>query len=211
MRRILRFLNSKLWIIMISVVVQLLFVIFGVYAIQLYSINLYFILYACSILVAIYVSNRGDNPTYRMTWVMLILGFPVAGAIFYLLLGAKKMPKALRVRDEVLQKGIAAYSHQEAEITEYIQNEDPSAYKQLEYVWNAATFPAYTDTSSTYYDSGESCYEALKDELRKAQHFIFLEYFIIDKGMVWDEILNILIEKAAEELSGLLSGKRNQG
>lgn len=33
------------------------------------------------------------------------------------------------------------------------------------------------------------------EELQKAQEFIFMEYFIIDDGEMWREIVKILLEK----------------
>ncbi len=36
------------------------------------------------------------------------------------------------------------------------------------------------------------------EELEKAEHYIFLEYFILEEGTMWDPILAILRRKAAE-------------
>ena len=35
------------------------------------------------------------------------------------------------------------------------------------------------------------------EELQKAEHYIFIEFFIIAQGKMWDPILQILREKAA--------------
>ena len=40
-------------------------------------------------------------------------------------------------------------------------------------------------------------YPVLLEELRKAERYIFMEYFIVEKGEMWDSILEILKEKAA--------------
>ena len=52
--------------------------------------------------------------------------------------------------------------------------------------------------SSEYLNLGERKFERLIEELKKAEHYIFLEYFIIEEGMMWNTILDILKEKASK-------------
>jgi cardiolipin synthase len=48
----------------------------------------------------------------------------------------------------------------------------------------------------TYYKAGEEMFPHMLEELKKAEKFILVEYFIIAGGKMWSEILQILIEKA---------------
>lgn len=54
------------------------------------------------------------------------------------------------------------------------------------------------NTDVTYFSCGEEKYTALIEELENATDFIFMEYFIIQQGKVWDSVLNILERKAKE-------------
>ena len=60
--------------------------------------------------------------------------------------------------------------------------------------------PVWTNTETKYFRIGEEMFDSMCKELRKAQKFIFLEYFIIEEGIMWDTILDILREKAAAGL-----------
>ncbi|HAX72148.1 MAG TPA: cardiolipin synthase, partial [Firmicutes bacterium] len=59
-------------------------------------------------------------------------------------------------------------------------------------------YPLQTNTITEYVTPGEIKFQRLKEELLKAKHFIFMEYFIIEEGSMWDPILEILAQKAKE-------------
>ena len=50
----------------------------------------------------------------------------------------------------------------------------------------------------TYYPLGEDKFEAMLEELEKAEDFIFMEYFIIEEGYMWGRILDVLTRKAKD-------------
>ena len=66
------------------------------------------------------------------------------------------------------------------------------------YVYDYTGCPVYKNTDVTYFSCGEEKYTALIEELENATDFIFMEYFIIQQGKVWDSVLNILERKAKE-------------
>ena len=95
----------------------------------------------------------------------------------------------------------AAFREKTEEDLEDILSEakaDPNIQNIFWYGYQASGFPIYEGTTCKYYPSGEAWLPDYIAELKKAKHFIFMEYFIIDKGSVWDEILAVLKQKAAE-------------
>ena len=56
----------------------------------------------------------------------------------------------------------------------------------------------YENTQVTYFPSGEAKFAALLPQLESATQYIFLEYFIIDEGLMWGRILEVLARKAAQ-------------
>ena len=68
------------------------------------------------------------------------------------------------------------------------------------YIYNYAYYPPYSNTFTEYLPIGEIKFERLIEELRKAKHYIFLEYFIIEEGVMWNTILDILVEKYRKAL-----------
>ena len=68
----------------------------------------------------------------------------------------------------------------------------------VNYIGSRGPYPAWTDTASRYYALGDDAYPDMLEDLAGAEHFIFMEYFIIAEGEMWNSISEILKRKAAE-------------
>lgn len=167
--------------------------------------NLFAYFYAFSILlslaVVVFIINSRSNPAYKLAWVVPILIFPFFGGTFYLLFGnlrptkheVKKMSEiALRLSEEVKPEQC------ENAVLEKLSGEDTIGGSQSRYIARYAHSPLYNNTITQYLPTGEVKFERMLEELRRAEHFIFLEYFIIQQGRMWDSILDILKEKASQ-------------
>lgn len=196
-KQILKVISSKLFIIVALIFCQLMILMLPAYFLSGLSqtINIFF--RVISVILAIYIAARPDNPTYRLTWIMCILAIPVFGALLYIVFGAKKVPKALRVRDNVLQQSMNRYMEKEEKLLEELKQEDLDAYKQSRYISNASRFPLYKKTATKFYSIGEEQFLDMIKYLQSAEKFIFMEFFIIDYGYMWSTILDILRKKAA--------------
>ncbi len=78
------------------------------------------------------------------------------------------------------------------------KEEDSEVASLAHYVCEYGGFPAYENTGVKYFSCGEDKIEELIRQLEKAEKFIFMEYFIVAKGYVWDRVLEVLKRKAAE-------------
>ena len=115
-RKLLSLLHNKILIVSILILIQL-FVFFGiVFKLSEYFVAIYFILIALSFCMSIYIINKNDNPTYKLTWVLLIMAVPVFGGLIYLLFGGQKVPKELRKRDSEALENYQEISWQNTEI-----------------------------------------------------------------------------------------------
>ncbi|MEG0506242.1 MAG: cardiolipin synthase [Longicatena sp.] len=198
LRKLLSLLHNKVFIIAVLIIIQL-GIFFGlVIKLSEYFVFIYVLLIALSFCMSIYVINKNDNPTYKIAWVLLIMSLSVFGGLIYLLFGGQKVPKELRKRDSDAIEDIQGVVWQNTEIMEELQIEDAVAHKQANYLWKNACFPIYGHTETTFFPIGEDKFKAMIPELKKAKKFIFLEYFIIAPGIMWDSILDVLIEKVKE-------------
>lgn len=155
---------------------------------------------ALSILALLAIINRNDNPAYKLAWTIPILLFPLFGGLAYLFFGGKKPSRPLRKRIDESAKNIMPLVTQEKEVLSEIKALDRQVAGQVEYILNSAKFPIYHNTQTKYYQRGEDNFPDILEALRNAKHFIFLEYFIIGEGKMWNSMLEILKEKA---MSGL--------
>ena len=132
-----------------------------------------------------------------LVWIIVILLFPVPGTAAFLLLGANlftgrtyhhirketKAARGLLVPDEETEAEMKAAA--------------PALSGQFHYLSRSAGFPFFKNAGCDYYPLGDAGYPDMLKELKRAERFIFLEYFIIEKGEMWNGILSILEEKAA--------------
>lgn len=152
---------------------------------------------ALSILTVLFVINEKSNPAIKMAWVVFILVTPIFGCILYILMGGKAPRRHLRKACENGERKNIAYRTKNADVSEKLKLEDEGLYVQSKYLDNLH-YPVFENTDATYYPSGEAAFPAMLEEIEKAKHFIFLEYFIIDDGEMLTR-LEAALEKKVKE------------
>ena len=195
MRKFYRLLTSRVVVVSVLIILQLALIIGATIRLSGFTFisNL---LRFLDVFVIILVVNRQENPSYKMAWIILILIFPLFGGMFYMMFGGRKMPMALRRESMAEANRIKPVLVQDQSILQEMEELDDQTVKQFRYIQNNVTYPVYRNTEVTYCASGEVKFEHMLQQLKKAEHYIFLEYFIISEGIMWQSILDILIEKA---------------
>lgn len=159
---------------------------------------LYPFAYILAIIILITIVNRKWNPTFKLSWIIPILIFPVFGCGAYIFV-------QLQIGSYMLKKNIATITDktkhfltQDEETIVSLREADKGAGNLAGYVYEQAHAPVYRNSFAKYYSSGEEMFPDILSELESAQHFIFIEMFIVEAGKVWDPILEILKRKASE-------------
>lgn len=197
-KKLFRVLISRLFIVGMLLLLQVIWFIIIIEILGRYFnlINSFFTL--LSMVAVLWLVNKKDNPAYKLAWVIPILLYPLLGGLMYLFMGDKKPSRKLRNKMINIYSKTSKLMKQDFKIIEEIKNIDKSIANQAYYISQTAKFPIYKNTIAEYYKSGESNFTAIKDELKKAKQYIFMEYFIIAEGIMWNEILAILEEKVKE-------------
>ena len=151
-----------------------------------------------AIIVVLVIVNRWTNPANKLSWTFIILLSPVLGLLLYMIFGRSSLTKKTQERMDSVNREVSACLYQTPEIKEQLEREDLSVYRQSRYINDWAGFPLYHNTSTKYYSCGEEMFPDMLADLEKAEHFIFLEYFIIHEGKMWNSILEILEQKVKE-------------
>lgn len=146
--------------------------------------------------VVIYIVNEKGNAEFMCTWIIMILVFPVFGCLFYIYAKMELGTKYIRERLCTLDLETKEYLKQKRVITKELSVSKPANVNLSRYL-NRLHFPTYRNTKVDYFENGEAFFPTLLRELKKAEKYIFLEYFIIDEGYMWESILDILKKKAA--------------
>lgn len=178
------------------IIVQLLFLGFLIFGGSAYSGLINHILSIISLLVAFHILKNKAKNAYKITWIFLILLFPVFGGMFYLLIKFQSSTRRFKEDFGKIRKKTCECFYYPEEVLDKAAESQPRYSMQMSYLQNVEDFPVFEKTSTRYFPVGEDMFEALIDELEKAERYIFLEYFIIQEGKMWNRILDILEEKA---------------
>lgn len=154
-----------------------------------------------SIVAILWIVNNRSNPSYKIAWMIPIFLFPIFGGLFYLMFGGTRLTKRERKRMEKVGTEIISSSFMlpdRQSTAEKIRTKNLDAYNQSHYIAKYSYSPVYQSTASKYFPIGEAKFQAMLEELKKAKHYIFLEYFIIAEGKMWGSILEVLEQKVKE-------------
>ena len=151
------------------------------------------------IVLALLIIRDSRHLSSDLLYLLMIVLAPVAGTILYLVLGFNLFTnKTFRQIRSECEKARPYYS-QDPAVIEEVEKKDPEMAGQMRYLHNSG-YCSYRNRSFQYYPSGELGWTAMLQDLKMAERYIFLEYFIIQEGMMWNAILEILKEKARDGL-----------
>lgn len=154
------------------------------------------------ILLGVRIIVSRSNPSYKLLWMLLLVIFPAVGIVMYILFAEDKFSsKEMKILTKMLNEDYAAVVHSkyiQDTIQDLKKNGDLDAYNISNYISRTSISPVSNKTKTTYFSWGEEAFPVMIDRLKKAKHYIFIEYFIITPGKFWNTILDILIEKVKQ-------------
>ncbi len=198
MRKIFDLLFSRLAITGLLIFFQFIVLLFGIWELSESFVYLYVFFFIISILVVLYILSRTDNPSYKLAWTIPVLLFPVFGGLFYLIFGGKKMNAKFKKGVQMVYNESKGMLVQDQSVIDELEGIDKSIANQARYTSKYALSPVYKNSTTEYLSPGEEFFDCLVEELKKAKRYIFMEYFIVNEGKMWDTILDILEEKVKE-------------
>ena len=148
--------------------------------------------------MTIYLFMSEIDNSAKLTWLLLIVALPILGATLLLYTQINLGHRVLQQRAEEQINKTKDLIAQPAGVAEKLETEGRCVDDLSRYLCRSGCFPVYENTEVTYFPIGEDKFRAMLEEIAKAEHFIFMEYFIIEEGYMWGKILEILIRKAKE-------------
>jgi len=196
--RFFKLLFSKAAMVALSILLQI-----GLFLLFLLGLNQYFELFqiislVVGLIVFLSIINQNTNPDYKIPWLVTVVCLPLFGTVLYLMFAQNGMTKRKHKKFKALEKKSSdALSQAQSETEMILQNLGEYA-GQSRALFKHSTCFAFQNTLVRFLASGEEFFENLKADLKAAKSFIFMEYFIIERGKMWNEILEILQEKVEE-------------
>ena len=146
--------------------------------------------------LAVWIYTRPGSPSYKLSWMCLLLLLPVAGVILFILWGGTHQAKSLSL------KRISPPAERESARRESASNvarlgRECSAWGRLATYLQKRGFLLYRGTDARYFADGADFFDDLIAHMEQAETYIFLEYYILAEGKIWDQIFSVLRNRAA--------------
>ena len=149
-------------------------------------------------IMVIYLLNSKMNPTAKITWLIVIMLLPVFGVLLFLYTQSDVGHRLLKARSNYIITAGKEKIPQSEEVIGHLVKENKGVAALARYMQRSSCHPVFEHTEVTYFPLGENKFEEMLKQLEAARHFIFMEYFIVDEGLMWGRVLEILAKKAAQ-------------
>lgn len=161
-----------------------------------YSNYAYAVLELIGLIVAIRVYQRPGSPSYKLVWMCLLLVLPVAGMLLFFLWGGARQAKSLSM------KKVSPVQERESVLMGCESNlgrlkRQSSQWGRIATYLQKRGFLLHRNTDVKYFGDGADFFDDLIEHLACAETYIFLEYYILAEGKIWDRIFRVLKERAA--------------
>jgi cardiolipin synthase len=154
------------------------------------------ILNITSVVVSLYILNKKEKSAYKLTWIFLIMLFPIFGGALYLVFTFQSSPRKLRKRVAAKNTVFRPLFRLPGDALPELAEKHEEYVPQVRYLQEYAGFPVYRHTRAEYFPSGEAFFARLYPELEKAEKYIFLEFFILRQGRMLNPIIDLLERKS---------------
>ena len=151
-----------------------------------------------SAVMVFYLLNSRLDPTAKITWLVIIMLMPVFGAFLLWFTKSEIGHRLIKRRVNQIITQAKDCIPQNTEVIRRLEQEAPGVTALAHYMGRSGCHPVFDDTAVTYFPLGEKKWEEMLRQLEQAQHYIFMEYFIVDEGLMWGKVLEILAKKAEE-------------
>ena len=192
LKKLISMLTSRVVIIGFLIVLQLVWFVILFLRLTQYAtwINITFV--GLSLAIELYIINKSGNPSYKILWMLFIGTFPLLGGMMYLLFGDKRPSRRIRRQLHHGRRVIGIRPSVGCSAAAL-----PVRMAETSFYLESSGFPMYQNTKVEYFSLADEAFPQLLEDLRKARHYIFMEYFIVTDGVMWDSIKAVLKEKAA--------------
>ena len=156
------------------------------------------VLRVLSVLIVLHIVNYTNHLSQDVVWIILIILSPIFGTLLYIIIDINAISDQTTKHLKEETKKSEDYFIQNEEVLKEFNETYPDGAGQINYLSKYAKFPVYRNNSFDYYEKGEVGFPTMLEELKKAQKFIFMEYFILEEGQMWNSIVDILEQKVKE-------------
>ncbi|MDO4608659.1 MAG: phospholipase D-like domain-containing protein, partial [Clostridia bacterium] len=182
----------------VCLILQIALFVYMISGIREHSVYINALSTVLSFVTVFYIVNRSDNPSYKILWIIFILAIPVFGVLTYMLWGGGRVRPGVKKRMLFCENKYKQMLPQNKKVHDTLRYSDGIHSRQAEYLSRESGYPLYKNSSAEFLAPGEVFLPRFLEELSKAEHYIYIQFFILAEGKMWSQICEILERKAAE-------------
>lgn len=191
--KLLKIFTSRIFVFGSLILLQVIWI--GLIASQILSFQwIRYAFFIMSMCIVLWLVSKDENPSYKISWIILILLFPMFGGLLYFFIGNKKPSRHLRKRIQPILDQLEPDLLLPQDISQSVEHGKENGLTYLSHLG----YGTYQNTKTKYYSLGDYNFRDLLYDLKNAKRYIFIEYFIVSKGFMFDTILDILKQKVTE-------------
>lgn len=167
------------------------------YLMRGYTVYFYVLIEIFSIILIVALINESLSPSYKIAWICVVLVLPLTGHLMFLLWGKSGSKRKIEAKVRTKIDHGRQYLEYVPEVAESYSREHPAMDRMSRYL-EGEQFPLTRNNEVTYYGMGEEAFEAIFEDIEKAEHFILVNFFIVGDGVLWDRMHRLLTEKVRQ-------------
>ena len=198
LKKLFSYLTSRMFVIAVLLLAQLAIYVTLIFYLNNYVFYMQILSWILSVLLLLYVVGKPGSPSAKIPWIMIFCVLPVLGVPLYLLCGSSDVH--IRYKRS-LKRSLAQTEKmhvQDERVAKQLENENLLRYRESDYIFKVTKMPIHRNTKVQYFPSAELAWEEMVNRLKEAKHFIFMEFFIVEEGKMWNTILDVLKQKVQE-------------
>lgn len=185
-------------LVIILLLLQIASILFLLTSSSKASAIIQFSLTILSFVVVFYIISKKGKAANKLTWIIIILTFPIFGGLLYIIIRFQYSNRSLRRLHHLISDKLYQLIKPQKDRLPEVVSQFPDSRVTAQYLQNYSGFPVYNNTETEYLCPGEVFYKRLIEELNKAEKYIFMEFFIVSEGEMLDSIIEIIKKKVAQ-------------
>ena len=150
------------------------------------------LLSVAAVFMVLFIVIKRDESTYKLLWLLIILTMPLVGALLYLFFGNKRTAKPLKKRLQSVERSGDPHPLPVGETPFAGEKRMEQTIRWLE---RKTGYPLCKAQPVRYYPLGDDMFPDMLRDMKSAKRSIYIEYFIIEPGQMWDAMLEVLEDK----------------
>ena len=167
---------SRFWIMSILIVLQFVVLFMMVFQYGEYRQHYDIVKNVFVTLMVLYVLNHPMNSNAKITWLVLVMLFPVFGALLFWFTQLELGHRMEKVRLEHIINMTKTAIPQNKELLKKVSEESAQTEALVHYLARSGCYPIYDKTEVTYFPSGEAKFEELLNQYEKTLEDITFDY-----------------------------------